>query len=51
MLETTSGTMDAVALAVGYSDPVFFRRIFKREVRTTPARYRQMFATTGANPL
>ena len=45
MLETTAEPTDAVALAVGYSDPVFFRRIFKRSVGVTPARYRQRFAT------
>lgn len=41
MLETTSEPTDAVALAVGYTDPVFFRRMFKRQVGVTPARYRQ----------
>lgn len=44
MLETTNEPTDAVALAVGYADPVFFRRIFKRSVGVTPARYRQKFA-------
>jgi transcriptional regulator GlxA family with amidase domain len=44
MLETTSEPTDAVALAVGYADPVFFRRMFKRDVGVTPARYRQRFA-------
>ncbi len=45
MLETTAEPTDAVALAVGYADPVFFRRMFKRQVGVTPARYRQRFAT------
>ncbi len=44
MLETTDAAVDAVASAVGYADPVFFRRIFKRRVGITPARYRQRFA-------
>ncbi|MCX2725666.1 GlxA family transcriptional regulator [Roseibium salinum] len=44
MLETTAEAVDAVALAVGYADPVFFRRIFKRSVGVTPARYRQRYA-------
>lgn len=48
MLETTAEPIDAVALAVGYADPVFFRRIFKREVGVTPARYRQRFGTSPA---
>lgn len=49
MLETTTTAIDAVAAAVGYADPVFFRRIFKRDVGTTPMRYRQMFATLGTS--
>lgn len=44
MLETTDAPVDAIAPAVGYSDPVFFRRIFKRQVGITPTRYRQRFA-------
>jgi transcriptional regulator GlxA family with amidase domain len=45
MLETTPEPTDAIALAVGYADPVFFRRMFKRQVGVTPARYRQRFAS------
>jgi len=41
MLETTDAPTDTVALAAGYADPVFFRRVFKRTVGLTPARYRQ----------
>ncbi|MFZ5783005.1 MAG: GlxA family transcriptional regulator [Pseudomonadota bacterium] len=41
MLETTDEPTDSVALAAGYADPVFFRRVFKRAVGVTPARYRQ----------
>lgn len=44
MLETTSDTAEAIAAAVGYADPVFFRRIFKRRVGITPAQYRRRFA-------
>ncbi len=44
MLETTPEPTDMVALAVGYTDPAFFRRIFKRAVGVTPARYRQRLA-------
>lgn len=43
MLETTGEPTDAVARAVGYEDPAFFRRLFKRRTGVTPARYRQRF--------
>jgi YesN/AraC family two-component response regulator len=32
-----------VAAAVGYDDPAFFRRLFKRRTGVTPARYRTRF--------
>lgn len=41
LLETSRLPTDAVARAVGYDDPSFFRRLFKRRVGVTPARYRQ----------
>lgn len=43
ILETTDEPTDAVAHLVGYDDPAFFRRLFKRLVGVTPARYRQRF--------
>lgn len=42
-LETTREPTDAVAQAVGYEDPAFFRRLFKRRTGMSPARYRQRF--------
>jgi len=47
MLETTAEPTDAVASAVGYEDPAFFRRLFKRRTGMTPARYRQRFQRIG----
>ncbi len=41
LLETSELPTDAVAQAVGYDDPAFFRQLFKRRVGVTPARYRQ----------
>lgn len=44
LLETTRTPIEMVAVEVGYEDPNFFRRLFKRRVGITPARYRQRFA-------
>jgi len=43
ILETTDWSTDQVGGAVGYEDPAFFRRLFKRHAGITPARYRQRF--------
>lgn len=42
-LESTKEATDDVAAAVGYDDPAFFRRLFKRRTGVTPARYRTRF--------
>jgi transcriptional regulator GlxA family with amidase domain len=42
-LETTDWSTDRVGAAVGYEDPAFFRRLFKRHTGISPARYRQRF--------
>lgn len=47
MLEATGEPTDAVAHAVGYDDPAFFRRLFKRATGVTPARYRQRYRFLG----
>jgi transcriptional regulator GlxA family with amidase domain len=43
VLETTDDPVDAIAVTVGYDDPTFFRRLFKRRTGVTPSRYRQRF--------
>lgn len=48
MLETTGEATDAVAHMVGYEDPAFFRRLFKRRTGVTQARYRQRYRFIGA---
>jgi transcriptional regulator GlxA family with amidase domain len=47
LLERTALAADEVAAEVGYEDPAFFRRLFKRRTGVTPARYRQRFAGLG----
>jgi transcriptional regulator GlxA family with amidase domain len=48
LLETTDDPTDEIGRKVGYEDPAFFRRVFKRTTSTTPARYRQRFRAIGA---
>jgi len=43
MLETTDGTIEAIANEVGYEDASFFGRLFRRKVGLTPAQYRLRF--------
>ncbi|MGK9171372.1 helix-turn-helix domain-containing protein [Inquilinus limosus] len=44
MLEMETMSVDAIAAEVGYEDPAFFRRLFRRHVALTPAAYRRAFA-------
>lgn len=43
MLEGGARTVQEVAAAVGYDDPVFFRQVFKRHSGLTPQDYRRRF--------
>jgi transcriptional regulator GlxA family with amidase domain len=45
ILESSSLPVDDVGFSVGYQDPTFFRRLFKRKTGLTPAAYRRKFAT------
>jgi transcriptional regulator GlxA family with amidase domain len=42
-LESSDEAADEIAVAVGYEDPSFFRRVFKRRTGVTPGRYRRLF--------
>jgi transcriptional regulator GlxA family with amidase domain len=42
-LERTDAPIDEISWAVGYEDPAFFRRLFKRITRITPGAYRRKF--------
>ena len=48
LLETGGAAVDDVGFAVGYEDPTFFRRLFKRTTGLTPAAYRRKFAPIAA---
>lgn len=43
LLETTDTPVDDISFSVGYEDPSFFRRLFKRRTGLTPGRYRRLF--------
>lgn len=43
LLEVTEHPVDAIGREVGYEDPTFFRRLFKRQAGLTPAGYRKRF--------
>ena len=45
MLETADASIEAIANEVGYEDPGFFARLFRRKVMLTPAQYRKRFRT------
>lgn len=42
-LERTDAPVDEIGWAVGYEDPAFFRRLFKRLTGITPSAYRRKF--------
>lgn len=43
LLESGTESLEDITAAVGYEDPSFFRRLFKRCTGLTPAQYRRMF--------
>ena len=45
LLETGDTSSDEIASAVGYENPAFFRKLFKRSTGLTAGRYRRMFRT------
>lgn len=42
-LESGNTAVDDISANVGYDDPAFFRRLFKRSTGLTPSQYRRMF--------
>ena len=43
LLEAAEMPVDEISFDVGYEDPSFFRRLFKRQTGLTPSQYRRMF--------
>jgi transcriptional regulator GlxA family with amidase domain len=50
LLESEDRAADEVAALVGYENPAFFRRLFKRSTGLTPGAYRRMFRPFSATP-
>lgn len=48
LIETGGGAIDDVGYQIGYEDPTFFRRLFKRTTGLTPAAYRRKLSTIVA---
>jgi transcriptional regulator GlxA family with amidase domain len=48
LLEVGSDAVDDIGFEVGYEDPTFFRRLFKRTTGLTPAAYRRRYAPITA---
>jgi AraC-like DNA-binding protein len=42
-LERTDEPIEEISWSVGYEDPAYFRRLFKRIIRITPGAYRRKF--------
>jgi len=51
LIETGSGPIDDVGYRVGYEDPTFFRRLFRRAIGLTPAAYRRKYASIVPLPV
>jgi transcriptional regulator GlxA family with amidase domain len=47
-LERTRASVDEISWQVGYEDPAFFRRLFRRVTQLSPGDYRKRFAVPAA---
>lgn len=47
LLESTGMPVDEISAEVGYGNPSFFRKLFKRRCGLSPAAYRRLFAGAG----
>lgn len=50
-LENSARPVDEIAAQVGYEEPAFFRKLFKRITGMTPSAYRMKFRTSSAPAL
>ncbi|WP_339640350.1 GlxA family transcriptional regulator [Jannaschia helgolandensis] len=45
LLETSTTSIEEIGIEVGYDDPSYFRRLFKRKVGVSPRHYRTFYAS------
>ena len=50
LLESEDANVEDIGHIVGYEDPTYFRRLFKRKTGMTPASYRKKFVCIAAVP-
>jgi transcriptional regulator GlxA family with amidase domain len=50
LLESSESASDDIAAAVGYENPAFFRRLFKRLTGLTAGQYRRLFHPIASEP-
>ncbi len=50
-LERTEAPVDEVGWQVGYEEPAFFRRLFKRVTGLAPGQYRRRFHIPELRPI
>ncbi len=50
LLEEGAAVVDDIGYEVGYEDPTFFRRLFRRATGLTPAAYRRKYAARAVTP-
>ena len=43
LLETTDGTISEIARIVGYENPMYFSRLFRKEKGMSPLKYRKAY--------
>ena len=48
LFESSDRSVDEISFDVGYEDPSFFRRLFRRRTGLAPARYRRAFSRFSA---
>jgi transcriptional regulator GlxA family with amidase domain len=48
LIENGDAPLDDIGYEVGYEDPAFFRRLFRRTTGLTPAVYRRKYNGIGA---